>query len=121
MDKEIKLRIDEMVAAIEAAPHLDIALYAVNVCRQNLCNNFGIDEEFVSELIEEYNIDEAKITAYFERAQSALTTYQLSFDDDEFTEKYDKLEEQIDFNDPIMALAQCLIIAAIDDRYRNTR
>ena len=48
-----------------------------------------------------------------------MTEYQIHLDDFEFDAKFQELQEQINFNDSVMALAKCLILAAIDDHKKG--
>ena len=119
MDKEVKLRIDEMVAAINAAPHLDIRSHVIDRCLDALIEEFNVDEGIIQDFIQEYSIDKDEITSFSQEAYNILNDYKQNHDKTKYEDCYDKLYDLIDLDNPVMAVAKFLVLTTIKENYEE--
>lgn len=119
MDKEVKIRIDEMLAAINAAPHSDISSCVIGKCVDILTEEFHVDEGIIEDLIKEYGIDKDEISSFSQEANKMITSYKQNQDEGEYDESYNELRDPIDSDSPVMALAKLIILTGIEVEYEE--
>ena len=119
MDKEVKIRIDEMLAAINAAPHLDIKSHVIEKCIDILTEDFNVNEGIIQEIIQEYGLNKDEIASFSQEANNMLDSYKQNKNDADYDESYNELRDPIDSDSPVMALAKLIVLTGIDVEYEE--
>lgn len=119
MDKEVKIRIDEMLAAINAAPHLDISSSVIRKCVDILTEEFNVDEGIIKDLIKDYGVDKDEILSFSQEANKMIASYKQNENESAYDKSYNKLRDPIDSDSPVMALAKFIVLTGIDAEYEE--